>query len=79
MDLLRVQPGLLTDGLVVVQAVMAAVELARLEVGQFTQLWGEVAVDGLIECQRRPEHLGGVAHRAEDVGHHPELGLDLLK
>src|SRR5262249_45024938 len=79
LDLLRTQPGLLTDGLVVVQSVMAAVELARLEVGQLAQLRGEVAGNGLLECQRRPEHLGGVAGRAEGVGHHPELGLDLLK
>ena len=63
-----------------VQAVIAAVELGRLDVGQLAELAVELGLgQGGVEREEGFEHLRVVGHGPEDVGHGADLLLHALE
>jgi hypothetical protein len=74
------QPGFLPERAMVVQSVIAAVDLGRRHVSQLAELALELGPRQRgVQGQEGLEHLGIVRHRPKNVGHHTQLLLHPLE
>jgi hypothetical protein len=68
-DLFGRQSGLLTEGLVIVQSVVAIVNLRGFQIGEFPEFRIEIGTDSLAHAENRLQDLGSMPQRPVNVGH----------